>query len=270
MLERRIAVPPRGPRALWHRRLDLPLVRRFQAVHATRPSEEAATAPFLRAGASTTTIPWSVEDGPPVRTSRSAPDATRPFLLFVGRLHPIKGVERLLAAMAAMPPSASSLRLLLCGSGARAYVASISSRAAALGLRDRVEFLGWVDDAALEALRREARALVLPSHYENFGMAAAEALRDACPVVAARETPWERLDATGAGRTVDFDDPAAAGRVLADVAFRDGREAMRGAARSLYEAEFAPERVIPRFVAFYETVARDARDAGARREARPA
>jgi glycosyltransferase involved in cell wall biosynthesis len=65
-----------------------------------------------------------------------------------------------------------------------------------------VRFHGHADEAAKEAAFRNADVLMLPSHSENFGMAAAEALARGIPVVAGSGTPWEALDAVGCGRWV--------------------------------------------------------------------
>jgi glycosyltransferase involved in cell wall biosynthesis len=58
-------------------------------------------------------------------------------------------------------------------------------KVAQLGLRDRVHFLGAIDDAALQRQYRHAAALVMPSRYEGFGLPAIEAMHHGIPVVAA-------------------------------------------------------------------------------------
>ena len=62
---------------------------------------------------------------------------------------------------------------------------TVYRRYEALGLGDRVQFVGGVDAAALPELYRGARAFVMPSLYEGFGLGALEALACGTPVLAA-------------------------------------------------------------------------------------
>jgi glycosyltransferase involved in cell wall biosynthesis len=251
VLDRRLAVGVRGPKRVWHERLDLPLLRRFDGVHGTRPSEIASARPYVRAGVEPTGIPWPLGDAPsPGAPSRGRP--RDPYLLYVGRIHPIKGLDRLLAAFAALSPEHARTRLLVAGSGDRGETARLAREAARVGVRSRVEWLGLVDKEPLRALVAEAAAVVLPSRYENFGMAVVEALREGRPVVASRETPWEVLETSGAGRWADFESPSVAAAALADALDPARERAFSAAARSLYARELTPEHVVPRFVAFYE------------------
>jgi glycosyltransferase involved in cell wall biosynthesis len=252
----RAGTSPRA--ALWHRALERPLLRRLAGVHGTRPSEVESARGSLAPGVEPECIPWTLPgDDAASGTARAAaaPGASRPpsrpFVLGVGRLHPIKGIERAIAALSRLPAQERP-RLLLAGAGSRSYVARLARRADDLGVRGDVEFLGLVGGAALRALYAEARALVLPSRYENFGMVVLEALRAGCPVVASRETPWECLDETGAGRVVDADDREAFAAAIARFADPTGRARAASAGRALFAERFAPDRVIPRFAAWYE------------------
>jgi glycosyltransferase involved in cell wall biosynthesis len=87
-------------------------------------------------------------------------------------------------------------------------------------------------------------------------MVALEAMREGCPVVASRETPWGCLEAAGAGRTADFDRPEEAARALAAYLDDGARAAAGRAARALYLGSFAPTVVAPRFAAWYASVLR--------------
>jgi glycosyltransferase involved in cell wall biosynthesis len=142
----------------------------------------------------------------------------------------------------------------------RRTVARLERHAVAAGVRPHVEFLGAVPPEALRALYAEASVLALASRYENFGMVVLEALRAGCPVVASRETPWEVLDESGAGRWVDFDAPDGAARALLEVGADPAAPAR---ARALFDRRFSPAVVVPQFRAWYERVVRDARSASA-------
>jgi alpha-maltose-1-phosphate synthase len=151
----------------------------------------AYSARELAAPASRTRIVYGGAD--PVRFSPD-PDARRRGVLFVGRLTPHKGVDRLIEAL----HENSELRVV--GSGGhdpnppeREYPNLLRRLAA----QRRVEFLGVVDDADLPALYRGAQVLALPSVErtcygrkiavaELLGLAGIEAMASGTPVVASR------------------------------------------------------------------------------------
>jgi glycosyltransferase involved in cell wall biosynthesis len=104
-----------------------------------------------------------------------------PCVLFVGRLAETKGVRE---ALRAWRRSGVELPLVLAGSGPlRAELESYAKDASG----PPVEVLGWVDRAQLSSLYRRARALLMPSRWqEPFGIAGIEAMSFGVPVVA-----WE-------------------------------------------------------------------------------
>lgn len=101
-------------------------------------------------------------------------------ILFVGRLEYEKGIPYLLQTMSLLP---EHVRLIITGDGScqQAYE-TLASR---LGLDDRVQFLGWVSEARLQKLYRQATVSVVPSIMpEPFGKVGVEAMTNGCPVVA--------------------------------------------------------------------------------------
>ncbi len=105
-----------------------------------------------------------------------------PIIGVVGRFQPIKGHERLLAALAALRARAPGLRVWLIGEALNeaeaAHKARIERQAAELG---GVRLLGFRPDA--RRLMRALDALVIPSDAESFSMVAAEGLEAGVPVV---------------------------------------------------------------------------------------
>jgi glycosyltransferase involved in cell wall biosynthesis len=102
-----------------------------------------------------------------------------PLVLFVGRLVYYKGVDVLLDALS----NTRSVRLALVGVGP--LEAKLADQTRALGIADRVAFLGAVSGARLRSLYRRARFLVLPSvaSSEAFGMVQLEAMAAGKPVI---------------------------------------------------------------------------------------
>ena len=105
------------------------------------------------------------------------------IILYVGRLEPLKGVERVIRALPLMPPEA---QLLVVGGDSRSRTEErrLERLAAAEGVRARVKFIGTVAHEMLPDYYRAADVCVVPSHYESFGLVALEALASGTPVAA--------------------------------------------------------------------------------------
>jgi glycosyltransferase involved in cell wall biosynthesis len=103
------------------------------------------------------------------------------YLLHVGHLEPRKNLDLLLHALALLPPDARpELRLAGADAGHGRVLQALAAR---LGVAARVRVLGAVPDAELPALYAGARAVVVPSRYEGFGLCALEGLALGRPVL---------------------------------------------------------------------------------------
>ncbi|MGA9839041.1 MAG: glycosyltransferase [Thermoplasmata archaeon] len=115
---------------------------------------------------------------------RRTPDPSgRKRILFVGRLVPYKGVPILLDASARLRSRGREFDLRIAGRGPSK--ASLERQVDALGLRDRVEFLGFVPDPELGNLYRDSDLVVVPSVsvLESTATALEEAAACGVPVV---------------------------------------------------------------------------------------
>lgn len=119
-------------------------------------------------------------------------------LLYLGRIHPTKGLDRLLHAWRELERRHPDWRLVVAGRGDPNYENEICKLAGSLELR-RVEFVGPLYGVEKSMAYFSADLFVLPSHSENFGMVVAEALAHACPVVVGQGAPWEAVTKEGCG-----------------------------------------------------------------------
>ena len=109
---------------------------------------------------------------------RTSPD-TPLRLVVVGRVTHVKGVDRLLDALALLAAEGLDFRLKVVGTG-DALVAC-REKAVCLGLSDKVDFTGFLD--APQAVSRECDILVCPSRHEGFNLAIVEGMMLGLPVV---------------------------------------------------------------------------------------
>lgn len=113
-------------------------------------------------------------------------------LLFLSRIHPIKGINLLLHAWRNVQDNFKDWRLVIAGKGDEAYVNSLMKLAESIGA-DRVDFPGPLYGSKKRDAYSEANVFILPTHSENFGMAVAEALAFGCPAIVGRGAPWASL-----------------------------------------------------------------------------
>jgi len=163
--------------------------------------------------------------------------AGTPTVVAVGRLEPAKGMHVLIDAVARLP----GVRLVIAGTGNAE--AALRARIARLGVGDRVELRGFVDEAEKIRLMQSAHVFASASAKEGWGLSVLEAGACGTPAVAS-DAPGLR-DAVQHGvtgllaRSGDPDAFAAAiGRLLADPAERDrfGRAAHARAAWFSWDA----------------------------------
>lgn len=114
-------------------------------------------------------------------------------LLFLGRVHPVKGLENLINAWSGLEDAFTEWELIIAGPGKGGYLEKIRRLVTKLHL-DRVRFKGELRGSEKQDALLGADLFVLPSHTENFGMVVAEALACCVPVITTRETPWRELD----------------------------------------------------------------------------
>jgi glycosyltransferase involved in cell wall biosynthesis len=135
-------------------------------------------------------------------------------LLAVGSVVPRKGYDTLVAALAKIPDL--SWRLTIAGDRERSRETSqrLDAEIARLGLAGRVTFVGAVATPRLMQLYAAADLFVLPSRFEGYGMAYAEAIAHGVPVVGTHAGAVPDTVPAGAGVLVPPDDVEALAIVL--------------------------------------------------------
>ena len=124
-------------------------------------------------------------------------------LLFLGRIHPKKGIDNLIHAWKSLENKFPDWDLHIVGPDNDGYLAKMQALASELGVK-RVVFVGPLfGEEKLNAYRR-AELFVLPTHSENFGMSVAEALAAEVPAIVTKGAPWSGLEDKGAGWWIDI------------------------------------------------------------------
>lgn len=115
--------------------------------------------------------------------------AGRAVILFMSRIHEIKGLDKLLTAFAAVRRTHPDAVLAIAGAGEGQLVARLQQMAKELDVEAHTHWLGFVQGRRKHELLSRAAVFVLPSHSENFGYAVVEALLAGLPVITTVNVP---------------------------------------------------------------------------------
>jgi L-malate glycosyltransferase len=184
------------------------------------------------------------------RPGPSLNDATllpRPRVVFTGRLHPQKSLDVILDAWPNVA-SRTAANLILVGQGPERV--RLEERVRELGVVDRVQFTGAVDDPA--EILRAADVFVLPSVAEGMSNSLLEAMATGLPCLASNIGGNTDLLEGGTGILVPSQDPGAWSAALLNVLENpDLAHRLGETARRRIDAEFALPVVIDRYLALY-------------------
>lgn len=138
------------------------------------------------------------------RRAMSLPPSSS-IVLFLSRLHPIKGIELLVSAVNSLKAVMRQLGwiLVIVGDGEASYKESLKSQIALFGVEDIVRIVGPLYGKEKVSAYCAAEVFALVSHNENFGIVVAEALAMGVPVLTSTKMPWGETEKEGCGVVVE-------------------------------------------------------------------
>lgn len=184
----------------------------------------------------------------------------RPYLLFLGRIHPKKGCDLLIGAWKAIADMRPELDLVIAGPDQTGWIRELRTLAGQLDIDSRIHWPGMLTGAAKWGAFRGAEAFILPSHQENFGVAVAEALACGTPVlISDKVNIWREVEADGAG-LVAPDTLAGTRLLLQSFLALDGvaQQRMRRAARQSFKQRFDLATSAQNVLGLFRDLAREA------------
>jgi poly(glycerol-phosphate) alpha-glucosyltransferase len=222
-------------------------------LHALNDAEAEAIAAHCRP-ASLAVVPNGIDPCPPEWAARPLEGGGRKTLLFLGRIHPKKGLAELLDAWAALAAarraSMADWRLVIAGWDDGGHLAGLEQQVATRGLADRVRFAGPLFGDVKRAALAGADAFVLPSRSEGLPMSVLEAWAAGLPVLMTAECNLP--EGFAAGAAIELPLEAAAMAEVLDRALGDPGLARFGqAGRALVDARFRWSRVAEAHAAVY-------------------
>ena len=176
------------------------VLRGAHCLHATS-SAEAEAIRGLDFRGPIAVVPWGVRPAasPSPSQSLASDSSRRRVVLYLGRLHPTKGLEPLLRAWAQVRERFAAWHLVVAGYDRGSSRSTLVALATELGIAEAVTFGSPVQGSAREQLFADASLVVVPSPAENFGFVVPEALVRGVPVIATQGSPWSSLAAGACG-----------------------------------------------------------------------
>ena len=243
-----LAFSRRKKRAFW-RLFQGSAIRRAACLHATSEQEYEEIRAFGLSNP-VAIIPNGIDLPGLIAAQTAQPPADR-VMLSLGRIHPKKGLDRLIRAWAKIEAEHPGWRLRIVGPGEAGHDDELRALAASLGLAG-VAIEGAVYGEAKSSAYRTADVFVLPTLNENFGLTVAEALAAGTPVISTTGAPWSGLAAQGCGWWIDHGvEPLAATLTEAMAMPREALQAMGAKGRAWMVRDFSWDRVARDTVAVY-------------------
>jgi glycosyltransferase involved in cell wall biosynthesis len=194
----------------------------------------------------------------PVQAAKAQADVaggTRKTLVTVGRLEPQKDHRTLIDAFARIAQRFPAWDLRILGEGV--LRPALEEQVRALGLADRVALPGAISD--IGAAYASAQLFVMPSLYESFGLATAEAMAHGLPAVGFADCPGTNeliVDGVNGLLVSGADRAGVLAEGLARLMDGEADRARMGAAAPAGVAAFMPDRIVARWESLLENVAR--------------
>jgi D-inositol-3-phosphate glycosyltransferase len=192
------------------------------------------------------------------------------MILFVGRIEPLKGVDTLIQAMSCLQlkeADGKPVHLAIIGGDPAASPEEMNTEMARLqqlcddlGLDQSVVFLGMRDQDKLPYYYSAAEVVVMPSHYESFGMVALEAMASGTPVIASEVGGLAYLVRDGeTGFTIPDQEPETLCEKISWLLNDRDLHATMGRRAVEYAQDYAWEKIANQIVEVYEELGKTLR-----------
>lgn len=179
------------------------------------------------------------------------------IILFMGRLHKIKGLDTLIPAFAEVVKKEPKAILVIAGSDEGNYKKEIELeiRNQKLEINNNVVFAGMLVGNDKKMAYKEAEIFVLPSYSESFGMVVVEAMTSGLPVVITAGVGISKeVEKNSAGLVVEKDINQVSEAILKILNNPDLAKKIGENGRKLAESEFSGEKVAEKFIEEYKNL----------------
>lgn len=171
-------------------------------------------------------------------------------LIFLARIHPVKGLDILLEALAKVT---FSWRLVIVGGGEQTYISTLKSFVNKCGIGHSIDWIGWKSGEEKYRLLSKADLFILPSNYESFSNASLEALSVGTPVMISDQVGLsDYVQAQGLGWVVPLEKNCWIKALDEAWEARQRRDDIRAKAPALILQDFGAESLAKKYIEAYQ------------------
>lgn len=175
-------------------------------------------------------------------------------ILFLGRIHPKKGLELLIKAFSRIAKDRNDVCLLIVGPDSEGYQHTIEKICKTEGILNSVIITGMLIGRKKLAALRVANLFVLPSHSEGFSISILEALACGLPVVITKECNFPEVEKMGAGRVIERDVEQLSNNLIELLENPELCKTMGEKGKKMVRDTYTWDKIADKMVAVYETV----------------
>jgi glycosyltransferase involved in cell wall biosynthesis len=181
--------------------------------------------------------------------------AGKKWLLFLGRIHPQKGIAQAMQACFDVLASGKDWHLIVAGPDEIGWQSMLEAAVARKGLSPRVTFTGLLSRDEVRAALGGAKLLLQPSMSEGLSLSIVEALASGLPVLISAACNMPEVEECGAGRVVPPERREIAKALKALILMNDDEFAAMGQrGRQLAKERFDWSGLIPKYRQMYDSV----------------
>jgi len=176
------------------------------------------------------------------------------ILLFMGRVHPVKGLEHLLNAWTGIYETFPDWHLVIIGPDEGGFRSKLKSM-----IRNNSSNVAFIDPLFGEdrwTAYKNADLFVAPSEFENFGQSIAEALSVGVPVITTIGTPWKELKEKNCGWWIDPTPESIADALQEAMSLSDSERKAKGEAGKNIVEQFLPSIIAEKMCELYSNCAK--------------
>jgi glycosyltransferase involved in cell wall biosynthesis len=172
-------------------------------------------------------------------------------ILFLSRIHPKKGIEILMEAISMLK---INVHLAIAGTGEKDYIEGLKKKAKKLEIKDKIEWLGWIDREQKFDILMQADLFALTSYNENFANVVVESLHVGTPVLLSQEVGLSGFVAEhNLGWICTLNPENIAQNIEAAVRDTTKCERIKNCAPVTIQKYFSAETLIPQYQQLYTT-----------------
>ena len=176
------------------------------------------------------------------------------IILYLGRIHPLKGIDLLVEAFGDIAKIREDVCLVIAGDDEVGYRSQLELQLSNLGILDKTIFTGLLNETDKVAMLGIADIFVLPSYSEGFSMSILEAMASSLPVIITDKCYFSEVGTSGAGIIVETESDQLRDALMSYFENPEKIKQMGGKGRQLVLQKYTWDKVVDEIKLIYQNL----------------